>query len=189
MIESSRSYELVYVHVKELLLTSHGVYDFGKTERTWFLSYTRHFWLRQKPTRHLQASQLHTCQICEKQQSVPSGQSNLFELCEQLRKNQIVSFISLERSTSLVFRTFCGSSISILTKKLWLFQCVKVILRGNFYAFSGLQLFVASFNPSKWFKQNYLLAYLLLVVMSHRDIECFADSGTIHNILRNHVEL
>ena len=36
MIESSRSYELVYVHVRELLLTSHGVYDLRTTEMTWF---------------------------------------------------------------------------------------------------------------------------------------------------------
>ena len=121
MIGSSRSSELVYVHVRELLLTSHGVYDLRTIERTWFWSYTRHFWLRQKPTRHLQASQLRTCQICEKQQSVPSGQSTSFELCEQLRTNQTVSFISLESSVSLVFRSFHGSSISILTKKLWLF--------------------------------------------------------------------
>ena len=121
IIGSSRSSELVYVHVRELLLTSHGVYDLRTIERTWFWSYTRHFWLRQKPTRHLQASQLRTCQFCEKQQSVPSGQSTSFELCEQLRTNQTVSFISLESSTSLVFRTFRGSSISILTKKLWLF--------------------------------------------------------------------
>ena len=121
MIGSSRSSELVYVHVRELLLTSHGVYDLRTIERTWFWSYTRHFWLRQKPTRHLQASQLRTCQLCEKQQSVHSVQSTSFELCEQLRTNQTVSFISLESSTSLVFRTFHGSSISILTKKLWLF--------------------------------------------------------------------
>ena len=120
IIGSSRSSELVYVHVRELLLTSHGVYDLRTIERTWFWSYTRHFWLRQKPTRHLQASQLRTCQICEKQQSVPSGQSTLFELCEQLWTNETVSFISLESSMSLVFITFHGSSISILTK-LWLF--------------------------------------------------------------------
>ena len=36
MIESFRSFELVYVHVRELLLTSHGVYDLRTTERTWF---------------------------------------------------------------------------------------------------------------------------------------------------------
>ena len=36
MIESSRSSKLVYVHVRELLLTSHGFYDLRTTERTWF---------------------------------------------------------------------------------------------------------------------------------------------------------
>jgi len=36
MIESSRSSELVYVHVRELLLTSHEVYDLRTIERTWF---------------------------------------------------------------------------------------------------------------------------------------------------------
>ena len=37
IIGSSMSSELVYVHVKELLLTSHGVYNLGTTEiRTYF---------------------------------------------------------------------------------------------------------------------------------------------------------
>ena len=121
MIESSRFFELVYVHVRELLLTSHGVYDLRTIERTWFWSYTRHFWLRKKPTRHLQASQLRTCQIYEKQQFVPSRQSTSFKLCEQLQTNQIMNIISLERFTSLVFITFHGLSISILIKRLWLF--------------------------------------------------------------------
>ena len=36
IIESSRSSELVYVHVRELLITSLGVYDLRTIERTWF---------------------------------------------------------------------------------------------------------------------------------------------------------
>ncbi len=102
------------------------------------------------PRRHMQARNCFATPNLQKQQNCHFWTVISHEHCALVEMNQNDHEIWMESYTSLVFKTSCGLFIRSVTKKLWLFQYAKVILRGNF-ALSGLLLCIARVNPSEWF--------------------------------------